>query len=417
MSFKKRWERELSSTLPSLDEKTKNMPIPRSDTVAPRKRTLLNLPRIPMISAAVTALLIVALIPVLLLGTRGGSGGGGNDGDDVFFGKSMITLEINPSITLITDENGIVTGLKSANSDGDLMVASADFSDRVIGKTIGEATLEFISEAHALGFTNDVTEVKITTYEGVDNKATAESLERYIKEHAEGIVTVTSLVSDLDFFAKNGLPAESVWSDLVDARALFLERNLTDDDTEALRVAYESTLNHNEIRDMLTEKYNNAHASASSKRVEFSTRVDAIRAKNEEIKELSPFSFDYFLYEFSGIEITDAKTATAVAEMREMLGSFKDLYGIEIINLTMLDAIVNIYEDFESLGIYEMILDLDLSSLSGADEILKKLNQYGEDTSDIEDILTPPLNLEQFNQKYVASLKTRYEELKSKNSK
>ncbi|MBR2347043.1 MAG: hypothetical protein IKA68_05520, partial [Clostridia bacterium] len=117
------------------------------------------------------------------------------------------------------------------------------------------------------------------------------------------------------------------------------------------------------------------------------------------------------------IEITDANTATAVAEMREMLGSFKDLYGIEIINLTMLDAIVNIYEDFESLGIYEMILDLVLSSLSGADEILKKLNQYGEDTSDIEDILTPPLNLEQFNQKYVASLKTRYEELKSKNSK
>lgn len=63
-----------------------------------------------------------------------------------------VVLEINPEVLFLTDKKGKVTGVKSLNSDADVILADENAIDELEGKPLAESAEIFIDYALRLGF-------------------------------------------------------------------------------------------------------------------------------------------------------------------------------------------------------------------------------------------------------------------------
>ena len=63
-----------------------------------------------------------------------------------------VVLEINPEVLFLTDKKGKVTGVKSLNSDADVILADENAIDELEGKPLAESAEIFIDYALKLGF-------------------------------------------------------------------------------------------------------------------------------------------------------------------------------------------------------------------------------------------------------------------------
>ena len=68
------------------------------------------------------------------------------------FEEFVFTIEINPSITLATDKNGIVTDIMSSNADADVILNGAEAESKMKGKKISEAVVWYTDKAARLGY-------------------------------------------------------------------------------------------------------------------------------------------------------------------------------------------------------------------------------------------------------------------------
>ena len=63
-----------------------------------------------------------------------------------------VVLEINPGVLFLTDKKGNVTGVKSLNSDADVILADKNVIDELEGKPLAKSAEIFIDYALRLGF-------------------------------------------------------------------------------------------------------------------------------------------------------------------------------------------------------------------------------------------------------------------------
>lgn len=63
-----------------------------------------------------------------------------------------VVLEINPGVLFLTDKKGNVTGVKSLNSDADVILVDEDVANELEGKPLAESAEIFIDYALKLGF-------------------------------------------------------------------------------------------------------------------------------------------------------------------------------------------------------------------------------------------------------------------------
>ena len=100
-----------------------------------------------------------------------------------------VVLEINPGVLFLTDKKGNVTGVKSLNSDADVILVDEDVANELEGKPLAESAEIFIDYALKLGFFD---------YESDENaiKFTAEKDLPFIEE---------SVTAAENYFRKKGV--------------------------------------------------------------------------------------------------------------------------------------------------------------------------------------------------------------------
>ncbi len=61
-------------------------------------------------------------------------------------------MEINPSVSFSTDGNGVVTGVRASNRDADVLLASKEITENLVGKNIGDAVKLYVDYAAQAGY-------------------------------------------------------------------------------------------------------------------------------------------------------------------------------------------------------------------------------------------------------------------------
>ena len=177
-NWKKQWKTELDAIIPNLDEKVLKEPIPQPEkvvSVKSSKRFRLTRGALGAIisSCAVCVLsLVIALSGIIPNGGSIGAGtGNGNgasnsagvgDGDtngdngqggvSTTFKSAMTTVEINPTVTFVMDENGIVTDVLAGNVDADVILSDTSAVNSMKGKELKIAVKSFVEYATILGY-------------------------------------------------------------------------------------------------------------------------------------------------------------------------------------------------------------------------------------------------------------------------
>ena len=142
-SWKKMWKDELDA-LPPVGRQVLDAPSPavcdevtvNADGSLTRKKKILAFTLPPALVAVVLA---VVLVCVFLLPVR----------DAVQ--RYAFMLEINPSVTVVTDADGTVTGVAATNADADIVLADG-VAESMLGKPVGDALVIFADRAAMLGF-------------------------------------------------------------------------------------------------------------------------------------------------------------------------------------------------------------------------------------------------------------------------
>ena len=213
-SWKKMWKDELDA-LPPVGRQVLDAPSPavcdevtvNADGSLTRKKKILAFTLPPALVAVVLA---VVLVCVFLLPVR----------DAVQ--RYAFMLEINPSVTVVTDADGTVTSVAATNADADIVLADG-VAESMLGKPVGDALVIFADRAAMLGFidTEGESAVRLTSCgDGGELLSDArETLETHFMEDGIYALVLSAERTVSDFAALCGAAA----SDTVSAVADFVE--------------------------------------------------------------------------------------------------------------------------------------------------------------------------------------------------
>ncbi len=140
-NWKKQWKQELDAILPDLSPAVRQEPIPNG----PKKTKVLSPKKWSISSISAAACIAVMILAGILFG--GQLFPSEND-----FVVSAVTLEINPEVTFITDENGTVSTVISLNSDADLILSDDARLAELVNIPLATAVERFVEYAAKAGF-------------------------------------------------------------------------------------------------------------------------------------------------------------------------------------------------------------------------------------------------------------------------
>ncbi|MBR2611663.1 MAG: hypothetical protein IKC72_01220 [Clostridia bacterium] len=107
------------------------------------------------------------------------------EGEQGAAATTYIGIEINPSIEITADENGVVCTVYGANEDGAVLLYGEE--EAIIGKSYEEAVAYITTLAHELGYLKDGQEVKTTV--SSDDENTDEQIREKLHTAIEGAAT------------------------------------------------------------------------------------------------------------------------------------------------------------------------------------------------------------------------------------
>ena len=97
---------------------------------------------------------------------------------------AYITIDINPSIEIITGEDGYIVQVNPLNQEAEVLLSGSNF----VSKTINEAIDEIIKLAADLGYLDFTVENAILVTTLVDNPDEEDSLQAIIKKRIEAYI-------------------------------------------------------------------------------------------------------------------------------------------------------------------------------------------------------------------------------------
>lgn len=348
-SWKKRWQEELDSVIPALNEEVKNEPIEvreniaQEETVSPKKPWYTMLFATPRRLASCISGCIVAVVIAggsLYFALRPQQPITQTPNDDsvppIKATAGLISIEVNPQAVFSVDENGKVTAVVAANADADV-VLSENRSAEMQGKTVEEAVEIFVDYTAKLGYL-DLSEpdaVRITACEEDERLASVgEALKEYFCEKGAYIAVAEETVGIEDFCARTGLvvteTVEMLSESVKNLPDLFFERSAQDKNVEELQTLYREFVSEETIKGMLEKSLNEGVEKVEQRKAD----VEAIDALSNEIlahedNGILLHNKDYWALMEETETLTEDLQALC-AEMTAKLTAYKEKYGKEI---------------------------------------------------------------------------------------
>lgn len=316
---------DLGRLVPPLSPELEDAPLPsrgRADRVS----------RVPRVLAAVAAAICVmtaAAVPAVSYAVQ-------KPAD-----CSVITVDINPSLRLTADGGNIVTGVFSADEDGDIILADGDFVSSLIGTDAAQAVAMLTRRAFYTGYITDGSVISIKTAN--DSAARSQKLALTLSEAAgeflrsEGVYAAAlakpcspaALARELGFDADGGRALAGLVGALP---TLVLDSEISGTDEASVAESY-------------AEAFADFAASATASLYELlcgkQSALSEIDSLNEQIKshpDNPELLFkDYWSVRDSG-SVSEELCGT-IAEMESALERYRAAYGQSIDNAAELSIL------------------------------------------------------------------------------
>ncbi|MDD7165387.1 MAG: hypothetical protein PUI31_01720 [Clostridia bacterium] len=245
-----------------------------------------------------------------------------------------VVLEINPGVLFLTDKKGNVTGVKSLNSDADVILADKNVIDELEGKPLAKSAEIFIDYALRLGFfdyESDENAIKFTAEKDlpfIEESVTA--AENYFCEKGVYSAVIKDITSSETISEKAGVTAagNKLGSSASNLSVLYGARDVSD-----LKKAYDDNVVVG-LYDLVKNKLPNI--------VEAAKRLVRMQIKNLKIMILTSKDYWSIKDEDSGLIVSALKK-----DMEELIADYSDLTGgkNEIVSSTGLSNAIYAYSE------------------------------------------------------------------------
>lgn len=403
-SWKKRLEEEFDAIVPELRADVKNAPIPvNAETQYNGGRTAVKSRRAVVSAVAVAVACLIALITCLCLLLPKKSGG-----------AFMITIEINPAVSMLADGNGTVTSVIASNADADVILSADGVKQNIINKSVAEAAAYYTDCAAKLGYIdleNGGSAVRISGYGSGDATDKAKSaVEDYFLSKGVFVPVLAETVGKDAFSERSGVPSGAdgdMAKFITESKTLFSDREAQGRSLEELQAAYGSNKN---LQVFVT--------------YELSVNLDKITKNAEDIQNLVGLYFGIANHEdnpapsilkgywevkkYYGDKL-EGEFAALVAEMDAALQDYKEDYGVEITSIFQLQSVANSYIGVSLERVAELIENFSyevFNELSaGLSEIMAAA---GIATENLSSLVKIPQTAEEYFDKTASLLRTEF---------
>ena len=257
------WKNEIDKKLPELDDGVLSTPIPKSES-APRGwlsslYTLLLGSAAKKICAAACALVLVsAIVLVFALGGRSECE------------SSVYTIDVNPSVVFVCDEEGRVTKMLAANDDADKVIGTSGFTEANIGRHISEVSVEFVRRCNMLGFVDGKGDIVRITRTGAEvEDSTVSALQEYFKSSGAFVAVLSESIPDNEISGRvlgySGNGVDGLVEYLEQTTAAYAEREVICWDETELSQKYKDVVLYGNFKEMLLAKVEKSLDNAKAK--------------------------------------------------------------------------------------------------------------------------------------------------------
>lgn len=404
-SWKKRLSEELDLIVPELRDDVKSAPIPNGHEeinyngghTAVKSRNI-----VISVLAVAAACLIALIICIALLSPK----------KSVEF---MFTIEINPAITMVTDEKGTVKAVMASNADADVILSADGVKENIEGRDIAEAAAYYTDCAARLGYIDmesGGSAVRVSGYKSGDKllDRTKGSLEDYFISKGVYAAVIAESVGKEQFSERSGVPSgtdETMSKFIAEIDTLYSVRDAEGRSIEELSAMYK---NSKSLQDLIT--------------FELRQNLDRIAKNAKDIGNLVSLYFEIFNHEdnpalsvlkgywevkkYYGDKI-DGEFAQLVEEMDRALQDYKDDYGVGITSILELQSVANSYLTVTVEQIAELIDNFTYDVFDGLSSALAEImSAAGIDIGNISELIKLPQTVGQYFEKTSSLLKTEY---------
>ena len=325
-----------------------------------------------------------------------------------------VLLEINPSVLLLTDKKGNVTGVKAMNSDADVILSDKQFTESLLGKSLAESSELFIDSAAKLGYLNldeNYNAVKFTAQkDGASLDSGVAAAENYFRRKGVYSVVLKEITSTEEMAEKTGVSAKNnkaFGKEAEQLPSLYGERNISD-----IEKAYEDNVLGG-LYDIVKGKIENI--------IDGARLILKMKVINFEIKALNFGCKDYW-------DIKDEDTELSIIsdlknKMTELIADYGELTGGKY-NISSERELKNAFYDYSAIfgdfdedggdfekaqayisGITDYFNSLTLENFqTNDDKIVALLNRTDLDTTNYESLTKVPTTVKQYSKDLIKVL-------------
>lgn len=400
-SWKKQLNTEIDSLVPPLSEKVKNAPIDTLDIKTNINRNNTKTKKwIGFGSIFATAVASIVLVCLAVFGVFSNPNTTNNN--------YIFTLDINPSVAFVTDEDGLVKSIKSLNEDADVILSDETELEKMININLKDSIVIYIDNATKLGFldaSKQENAIKLSSNSETNNEIfdnVTNSIETYFKDNGIYAVVVKNTLSIKELCDKIGISNETDIKTIDE-----LTEKIND-----LSVFYKENINNNATIDDIKNFYNNYILNndlIEIVKTDLVSNINLIVENEEMLSEISnlyrqillesPSIFiDYWTLEKQSDKSEFSSTLLSLMNnMSTILDSYKTKFSKEISSFNDLQTAINAYSPFIGQDLNDTINNLSLTSfIMNKDNFIDILKNIGLDISSLENVLKIPTSISEY---------------------
>lgn len=338
----------------------------------------------------------------------------------------LLTLEINPKVSFLSDDDGNTIKISSLNKDADVVLADESFYQSLLNQPLESSLESFVDQAAKLGYLNlneNGNAIRVSTYSSYEsemNEKISSSLQQYFIEQGSYTFVVMDHLDIEKFCEELNLSSSIKFEDLrtqfSKMNTYFTQKEVSTLQEDQLKKYYEDEFLYQPIKDSLYDIINEKLDKIQENAIFVQSLVDL----NDKIMDHPDNPMLLFKDYWNVKNLSNAQDYTIefknlMDEMSEQLQRYADTYryGISISSKIELTSIADHYQSIPFEQIVEILNDFsDYNFNLFIEPILDILNDIGEDVSEIRKLITLPNSLEDYFDKVFLSLQLQSDKLK-----
>lgn len=412
-SWKKRLKEELDAQTPPLDDGVRLAPIPTSGDEVMGGNVLVRRKGIVWAIACFVAVLLV-VFSVL--------GGLGILTPHSPIERFVFSLEINPAVSFVTDEEGTVESVSALNEDADVVLSFDDTLIKLKGANISDAAVIYTDCAAKLGYLDVAAQggaVRLSCGDEASKEllsATSGQLSGYFKDRGIFAIVVEEVLPLIEFANRIGVESVDSLNALADKvqsySEAYGERYVEQASIELLQARYDEYVLQAQLFDLIksdlldysTAIVENLHALTQ-------IRLCAYQIMMHPQNPTYPIPTDFWsLKQYIHAEY-QGEFANLMEEMQMLLDEYEEKYGVRLDSLEAFSSTADVYASLLDLNLSELFESLSKEQFSSsAVTFIGMLKNVGCDVSKFETLVSVPQTTDEYLEKIHSAVKSVGEE-------